>query len=219
MRSLRIAAVAFQAAVLALGVPASVAGHTSGGFSKWEGWSEGGYSYNVMVCDTNLSSGAAARMNDARTEWNEIGGELFFTNTGWDAATCSSFWNGALNVVRVKMGPLGGNTLGFALTNLIFGQVDQVDITIDNDNTTTTYGSYTWYTGTGSPSSNQFDMESVMVHEFGHALAALGHSTENENYIMDDTLGDGGSPEGKEKDERIYLHDTALYSDNYGTSH
>lgn len=31
-----------------------------------------------------------------------------------------------------------------------------------------------WYAGTGTPASNQVDVQSIVIHEFGHA-AALGH--------------------------------------------
>lgn len=219
MRPFRIAAVVVQSALLAFAGPANVTGHVSGGSAYWEGWNLNGYSYWVNVCDTNMSGASESRLIDAAGEWSEIGGELKFNWTGWSGVICNQNWGNQANQVRVDYGPLGGDVLGEAFVNLIFGQVDQVDITIDNDGSLSTWGTYSWYTGTGSPSSTQVDLESVLVHELGHALAALGHSTENEVYIMDNSLGDPGSPKGVEKDERVYFHDSALYTDLYGTTH
>ncbi len=34
---------------------------------------------------------------------------------------------------------------------------------------------YTWYTGTGNPSSSQFDLQSIVTHELGHAVG-LDHT-------------------------------------------
>ena len=35
-----------------------------------------------------------------------------------------------------------------------------------------------WYTGSGTPASNQFDLRPTAAHEFGHALG-LYHATPN----------------------------------------
>ncbi|MCC6192753.1 MAG: hypothetical protein IT318_27345 [Anaerolineales bacterium] len=36
---------------------------------------------------------------------------------------------------------------------------------------------YTWYAGTGTPSSGQYDLWSVLTHEFGHGSGLYDHST------------------------------------------
>lgn len=95
-------------------------------------------------------------------------------------------------------------------------------VTLDMNNQLDTWGTYSWYAGTGAPSSSQVDAESVLVHEFGHCLSARGHTVHpgSESDIMDNTLGDGGTPKGVEKDEVPFgTHDSSLYTNHYGTVH
>ena len=211
------------ALVIVFAIPGSASAHWDAAY-RWEGQSQSNYSYWVDVCASgNMASGNNnARLDDARGEWNEIGGELLFNEV---ITNCSILLGGAGNAVHVYFTPLSGDTLGSTNCNLIWNPgdaryyVDQCTVAIDSDNATTSCGSYTWYTGAGSPGVNEIDLESVLVHELGHALR-VGHSSDGEAYIMDNNLSDtGGCPEGVEKDERVYSHDTQAYTQYYGTTH
>lgn len=210
------------AAILLVAVPAQSTAHTSGGSVRWEANNIGEWTYVVYVCDTNMPSEQHEdRIKNAIGEWNEIGGELHFSWTDWDTFTCNTnYLYGAGNVVRVILTPLSGGNLGHTDIQLNSGRIDEATIRIDNDGWGGC-GDYSWYTGTSGPGANQVDFESVLVHEFGHAFGALGHTTHLEQSIMDDNLTDivGGCPERVEKDERVYFHDTELYGSLYGYSH
>jgi hypothetical protein len=66
--------------------------------------------------------------------------------------------DGSGNVAAVTSLSLSGNTITW--------------FKIEYDN------SENWYTGTGTPASNQLDLRSVAAHEFGHALG-LNHTQSN----------------------------------------
>jgi hypothetical protein len=228
---------------------------TSGGFVEWITNNLYTYDHFIQVCTYQWNTDFDNRVADAAAEWTEKGGELGLIYAGWSDSTCLANLNAYGNIVFVTspavfrgfsgdfgdwvggsgddldantsgqtcvMRTLSGGSCGGGL-----GDVDYCMITLDMNNQLDDWGTYSWYAGTGSPSSSQLDAESVLVHEMGHCLAALGHTTHagSEDDVMDDTLGgvSGGSattPKGVEKDEvPLPTHDGLLYTSNYGTTH
>lgn len=78
---------------------------------------------------------------------------------------------GVLGITRPRYKDCGGST----------SYADEIDLSYSP--------SVSWHTGTGSPSFGKYDMESVIVHELGHAHI-LGHVI-NENDFMHATIGPG----------------------------
>ena len=217
-----------------LSFPATASAHWDA-VVKWEGQSGGGYSYWVYLCESGFSANSRTRLINAADEWNEINGELHFSMLA-DGTDCQSWLDTGQNVVWAKLANLADGDFAHTDCNLIFGQVDQCEIYVTSDQSWTTGTScadlspntvynFTWYTGTGSPSSTQIDVESVFVHEVGHAVRVGHNSGDYEDAIMDNAINDdSGSPpdcdpRGIEKDERVYSHDTSAYTQFYGTTH
>ncbi|PQV51695.1 putative secreted protein (Por secretion system target) [Jejuia pallidilutea] len=124
-------------------------------------------SFNKWVCETgiNWTVGATPTTKDSAGD-----------NT--DATNIIRFDNGA---------ELNANTLGICyswFSGCFSGRSDvdwfvtELDIVFNDD--------VNWYTGTGTPASNQYDLESVMLHELGHAHQ-LGHIIDpNNNNVGND---------------------------------
>lgn len=82
--------------------------------------------------------------------------------------------------------PSGTDVLGDA-TMPCWGSSSNCRLRLDSGNN--------WYNGTGTPASNQTDMRSVLIHEFGH-WHGLDHSdfapgTDTRTPVMSATIGDG----------------------------
>jgi hypothetical protein len=217
---------------LILALPSTASADTSDGGVTWITNNLYGYNHFIQVCTYAFNTDADNRVADAAAEWTELGGELAFVYAGWDDSNCLANWNANGNIVYVSgNGDLGGDTLGSTTCYRQlgtgcgpatgWGSVVRCRIMLDMDNYTTSYGTYSWYMGTGLPGSEQIDIESVVVHELGHCLARAGHDTHSghESYVMDDSLGNPSDPEGVENDELLWSHDKALYTDFYGTTH
>lgn len=78
---------------------------------------------------------------------------------------------GVLGITRPRYKDCGGST----------SYTDEIDLSYSP--------SVSWHTGTGSPPFGRYDMESVVVHELGHAHV-LGHVI-NESDFMHATIGPG----------------------------
>ena len=91
----------------------------------------------------------------------------------WNNVTPSNFtWsptNSWSNVNDVYMASIdgAGNILGATTVYYTFGIIWQINMRFDT--------AENWYTGMGTPGSNQVDAWSVAAHEFGHAVG-IGHT-------------------------------------------
>jgi len=191
-----------------------------------------GFQHFVWICTVGYSApGAEQRVIDAANEWNEIGGEYALSWAGeiWTDQECLNQFNGTDSVVMVTgasitSGPIAQSYPQCPLDpgcDWAWSKIDDCDIYLDMDGILESQGnaSFSWYLGTGSPSSSQVDLESVVVHELGHCLGITGHSTHYGPYVMHNTLNPtGGDPRGVEKDE-TWSHDKDLYIGIYGNTH
>jgi hypothetical protein len=165
-----------SAVVLAFGMPAS--GHAAGnyfnpdsGIAGLETWP--GANPNITVHFTaNMGNNARTAARRGFQTWEDDTATVGFSvgaehgNTPVDFGNCSSYdnevhWNEQI----------GGNPLARAgwCWN---GSGDIYTFTLAYD------GSYNWHTGTGDPGANEYDVESVAAHEWGHAMGFDGHLTD-----------------------------------------
>jgi hypothetical protein len=212
-----------------------VLGHYASGtiLHSWTYTPSGTYSYFIPVCDSGFDDGAEeTRIIDALNEWNEINGELRFSWTNWSDLECNTQIIGGSSLVQIHWGSFSDDTIAQAdLWPYDGTSIDDCIITVDSDNNLPTWGSYSWYTGTGGPSTSQLDLESVLVHELGHCAGLngngtgdSGHSAHEGTYVMHcrhPTSPDNctsTNPKGTEKDE-LLIHDKDFYIVLYGNSH
>lgn len=118
----------------------------------------------VVFENTNDTAGELAAIQAAATTWNADAADFNFTYGG--PGTNTAPVNDGVNQIRwgTTSGSLATTTWWFNTTTNDILEADCVF----NDN-------FTWSTAATTP-ANQFDVESVMLHEFGHYLS-LGHST------------------------------------------
>jgi hypothetical protein len=191
----------------------------SGDLEKWVDFTDPygqGFDNFAYICTYLYNDDGDNRVIDAANEWNGIGGEFAMWWLGWSDSTCLSQYNGTGPVIMVTGSAHSGDNLGTAEAYcpadnpcdvFSWSRIDDCKVDLDMDNTLSTYGAYSWYMGTGSPSSSQVDIESVLVHELGHCLGITGHSGEEGNYVMHCILNNypddcnAKNPKGIEKDE------------------
>ena len=101
---------------------------------------------------------------------NNSGTWLDFINSGyqdssvvWTGSPCTTGSGTALWIVTASISELGIESTCTNATN-ITRSVIRFDDTRSN-----------WYVGSGTPSSGDYDLRSVAVHEFGHAAGFAGH--------------------------------------------
>lgn len=128
------------------------------------------HSEPYYIRDNFPSSAYGSRINDSRAHWNAVGGdnEVDFTYAGITTGT-GNFWNPcSVNNSMVSMrSDLPAGYL--ALTNTCNSPtyITRFHVGISpNAN---------WYSGTGTPLSNEWDLRSIVTHEWGHVTGFFGH--------------------------------------------
>lgn len=99
------------------------------------------------------------RATEAATAWNNV------TPSPWTWSYSSSS-NNKLFYINIDG---AGGAVGALDPYTCGGVYCRFDLKIDTSDAP-------WYTGTGTPSSNEYDLLSILTHEFGHATG-LGHSS------------------------------------------
>lgn len=112
--------------------------------------------------DSTYPTGAwRTRAANARTQWNNVTPTTF--TWGYDANAGGKVEYKALCCGR--LGETGYWWTGIPYLSKIKAAFPRIS------------SGYTWYTGTGTPPSGQFDLYSVLTHEFGHGSGLYSHSS------------------------------------------
>ena len=136
-----------------------------------------------FISDFPNGNGQRSRMQDGKQQWNQLGQPMSFNydNANGDYAdfpflSCPRKADGTPDAEKdgVHWGYIDGN-LGTAGQTLVCSFADaggtdsnsiaNFQIKMDSGDN--------WYTGTGTPGTNQADMWSVAAHEFGHATGRV----------------------------------------------
>lgn len=75
-----------------------------------------------------------------------------------------------------------------------------------------------WYTGSGSPGGSQYDLRSVMTHEFGHAGGFASHWSSSDADCSGsdaETMCVGNPPVGNVYERTLEIHEKHTYDDAY----
>jgi hypothetical protein len=127
---------------------------------------------NYLVTENCLDcSGEATAIQNAAATWNKAGAKFAFSYGGTTTINNDPSVQDGINCISWSSTYFPEGTTTLAETtywyNTISGNISECDCVFN--------GRYTWSTAATTP-SGQFDVESVMLHEFGHYLS-LGHST------------------------------------------
>jgi hypothetical protein len=108
---------------------------------------------------------------DAANAWNNVKSELYYS---WDSPLCRVVveWQ---NITWLYPDDQWGHTRVNACTTPTTRHC-AAWITIDSVG-------WSWYTGIGTPSSNQLDLRSALAHEWGHTVS-LGHEPSDSSFVM-----------------------------------
>ncbi|MFQ5823253.1 MAG: matrixin family metalloprotease [bacterium] len=119
----------------------------------------------VVFENTNDTTGELTAIQAAAATWNADAAKFNFTYGGPGTNTAPVF--DGVNQIRwgTTSGSLATTTWWY---NTSTGDITETDCVFNDP-------SYTWSTATPTP-AGQYDIQSVMLHEFGHFLS-LGHST------------------------------------------
>ncbi len=118
---------------------------------------------------SSVPSSFKPRIFDGRQAWNNVGRELYFaTGTSSD---------GLIKITYEDLLFPNGDALAISMTyaGACFPKICTGSIAYNS-----TPGSFTFYTGTGSPNgaNNEIDLWSVAAHEWGHQVS-LTHSSQS----------------------------------------
>jgi hypothetical protein len=180
---LTVAAIGAVLGFMAISPAAPASAHTSSTYyytssplGKWPG----SHLEPYYVRNGFPSSAYVSRISESDDVWNAASGsslvEPDFSYSGTTGLTgnfdspCSISWSG---VYYRSLAYLGSGTRAAtkACKNTSgITQNFQLSVSITSETP--------WYTGTGIPSSTQWDLKSLVTHEFGHATAFWGHFTD-----------------------------------------
>ncbi len=122
------------------------------------------------VCATGMPGSGSQRTKDGAAAWNY---SKFTFTFGTDACLSGGVYPKSNDVNQVDFGGgLGAGVLAETTWFFIGKDILECDMRFSN--------AFSWYTGTGTPSSTQIDWWSVAAHEMGHCLG-LGHEPDITN--------------------------------------
>ena len=166
--------------VLSEGAEAAAASPESYSYNnaKWFGPNpmEENYLINVNTADANGANGTAdafrAAIRNGAGAWNNAGAAFSFKYGGTTTAVPARDTGDGLNVLAWE--DMGGTTTLAEATWWSYekGDVDQI-VEVD-----IRFNDYYNWDATGSPASNELDLQSVATHELGHWLS-LAHDTQS----------------------------------------
>jgi hypothetical protein len=163
-------------------------------------WFYGGSAILPLLSNYNGKGGYTFQMNTEFAANSDAGDTVLNAINKYKCETGANWENGetttvdenirdGVNVIRFSnSGELGGWTLGSTTSRFninIYGSrvyLVEIDMVFNSDTD--------WYLGEGSPGPDQIDFQSVVLHEFGHAIM-LGHVNDS-NELMYYALGSGG---------------------------
>jgi Matrixin len=120
------------------------------------------------------------RVKDGAQKWNDLDEPMSFKKIDdlWDPyppADCSP--NEQYQKDGVHWGDITDGALAKTFRCRTSSELWTFNIKFDSDRP--------WYTGTGDPPGDKFDMWGVAVHEFGHATGWKGHFEDSSQYCTD----------------------------------
>lgn len=205
--SLRLSVMTFVIGLF-LGITVGGGAHTASTFypSKWtadQTWRIG-YRHFYLASET-----ARISITTGDDEWNALTlGWLEFSYAGespsvtWTGSACSYTTN---YVIAASTPGYAGLTYNCGSG----GNLTRTVVLLSNGSN--------WYVGSGTPSSNLYDLRSVVTHEFGHAMAFSGHFGSSDTACSQSpihTMCSGISP-GTTYKRTLETHDEHTFTSAY----
>ena len=139
---------------------------------------------NLTICGTGLPGNGLLRTTDAAASWTAANFTFTFGPNACASGGAYPLFNNVNQIdfgAGLGAGVLAETTSWFLISNP--ANTLECDMRFSN--------SFSWFTGTGSPSSTQFDWQSVALHELGHCLG-LGHEDRiSPPSVMSSTIAPG----------------------------